>query len=98
MKVEVKSIPIRHDGTLHEKGASFSISAKGYEAIKPHVTVLDEADEADTAIDSTEVTDPLESMEPDELRAYAADRDIDLGKATSKEGILEKIKAAEPKA
>lgn len=92
MKVEVNSIPIRHDGTLHEKGASFSISAKGYEAIKPHVTVLDEADEEDT------VTDPLESMEPDELRAYAADRDIDLGKATSKEGILEKIKAAEPKA
>jgi hypothetical protein len=92
MKVEVKSIPIRHDGTLHEKGASFSISTKGYEAIKPHVTVLDEANEADT------VTDPLESMEPDELRAYAADRDIDLGKATSKEGILEKIKAAEPKA
>jgi len=92
MKVEVNSIPIRHDGALYEKGASFSISTKGYEAIKPHVTVLDEADEADR------VTDPLEAMEPNELRAYAADRDIDLGKATSKEGILEKIKAAEPKA
>lgn len=92
MKVEVNSIPIRHDGTLYEKGASFSISTKGYEAIKPHVTVLDEADEADT------VTDPLEAMEPEELRAYAADRDIDLGNATSKEGILKKIKAAEPKA
>lgn len=92
MKVEVNSISIRHDGTLYEKGASFSIPTRGYEAIKPYVTVLDEADEEDT------VTDPLESMEPDELRAYAADRDIDLGKATSKEGILEKIKAAEPKA
>ncbi|MCZ1266728.1 MULTISPECIES: hypothetical protein [Paenibacillus] len=95
MRVEVNSIQIRHDGALYEKGASFSISAKGYEAIKPHVTVLDEVDEADEA---DTVTDPLESMEPDELRAYAADRDIDLGKATSKEGILEKIKAAEPKA
>ncbi|WFR60864.1 hypothetical protein P9222_20255 [Paenibacillus amylolyticus] len=56
------------------------------------MTVLDEADEADA------VTDPLEDMEPDELRVYAADRDIDLGNATSKEGILKKIKAAEPKA
>jgi hypothetical protein len=95
MRVEVNSIQIRHDGALYEKGASFSISTKGYEAIKPHVTVLDEVDEAD---EGDTVTDPLESMEPDELRAYAADRDIDLGKATSKEGILEKIKAAEPKA
>ncbi|WFR63034.1 hypothetical protein P9222_00865 [Paenibacillus amylolyticus] len=92
MKVEVNNIPIRHDGTLYKQGASFSVPAKVYETIKSHVTVLDEADEADT------VTDPLEAMEPDELRAYAADRDIDLGNATSKEGILKKIKAAEPKA
>lgn len=94
MKVEVNSISIRHDGTLYEKGASFSIPAKGYEAIKRHVTVLDEVDELDGA---DKVTDPLESMEPDELKAYAADREIDLGNATSKEGMLKKIRAAESK-
>ncbi|WP_127539384.1 hypothetical protein [Paenibacillus illinoisensis] len=100
MKVEVRSIPIRHNGTPYEKGASFSISSKGYERIKPYVNVIDESDDdAGAGNDSAPTADPLDSMEPDELRVYAADRNIDLGKATSKEGILEKIKAAgEPKA
>lgn len=98
MKVEVKTIPIRHDGTLYKKGASFSISAEGYEKIKSHVTVLDESDE-DTSSDIKPHIVWLDSMEPEELKAYADEQGIDVGRATSKEGILEKIKAAdEPKA
>lgn len=40
-------------------------------------------------------TDPLDALEPDELRAYAEEHGIDLGRASSKEGILEKIRAAQ---
>ena len=37
----------------------------------------------------------LSEMEVDDLIAYAQKRNIDIGKATSKSGILEKIKEAE---
>lgn len=39
--------------------------------------------------------DKLEEMKVDELKEYAEKHNIDLGKSTSKNGILEKIKAAE---
>lgn len=37
----------------------------------------------------------LENMTVDELKAYAEEKGIDLGKATSQKGILEKILEAE---
>ncbi len=37
----------------------------------------------------------LEDMTVEELTAYAAEKQIDIGKATSKEGILGKIREAE---
>lgn len=37
----------------------------------------------------------LEEMTVEELVAYAAEKQIDIGKATSQSGIIEKIKAAE---
>lgn len=37
----------------------------------------------------------LSDMEVDELKEYAQKRNIDIGKATSQSGILEKIKEAE---
>lgn len=36
----------------------------------------------------------LEDMPVEELRAYAQEKGIDLGKSTSQSGILEKIKAS----
>ncbi|WP_328802019.1 hypothetical protein T3H97_06315 [Paenibacillus sp. LX16] len=89
MLVEVKEIQVRHNGTLYEKGASFSLPANQYERIKAHVIVLDEEDEpaADPDKDIDEMTVP-------ELRAHAEKLRIDLGEATKKDDILEKIKAA----
>ncbi|MFR2889220.1 MAG: hypothetical protein ACLTDM_13605 [Clostridium butyricum] len=37
----------------------------------------------------------LDQMEVEELKAYAEERGIDIGKATSQSGILEKIKETE---
>ncbi len=37
----------------------------------------------------------LEDMDVDELKAYAEEKGIDIGKATSQKGILEKILEAE---
>ncbi|WP_438435412.1 DUF7210 family protein [Gorillibacterium sp. sgz500922] len=88
MKVQVNEIPIEHDGTLYEKGASFSLTADQYDRLKDHVTVLDEADEtpaADKAVDDMTVA---------ELKAYAKAQGIDLGDATKKEEILAAVKAA----
>lgn len=45
--------------------------------------------------DSTTGTDPLANMSVEELLAYAQEKQIDIGRATSRDGILEKIRAAE---
>ena len=39
--------------------------------------------------------DKFSVMEVEELQAYATEHSIDLGNATSKEGIIKKIKSAE---
>ena len=39
--------------------------------------------------------DPLESMSIEELQAYAAERGIDVGNASSPKGILKKIREAQ---
>ncbi|WP_138496340.1 hypothetical protein [Paenibacillus pinistramenti] len=87
MIVEVNNIPIEHDGTLYEKGASFSLPADQHERLKDYVTVLEENDElADKSV---------EDMTVAELKAYAAEHQIDLGDAAKKEDILAKIKAVQ---
>lgn len=49
--------------------------------------------EEDTEVKGTEKT--LDEMTVEELVAYAAEKEIDIGKSTSQSGIIEKIKAAE---
>ena len=89
MKVEVKEIQVRHNGTLYEKGASFSLPANQYERIKAHVIVLDEEDEP-----AAEPDKDIDDMTVPELKTHAVRLNIDLGEATKKDDILEKIKAA----
>lgn len=42
MKVEVKGIPIRHNGQLFQKGESFSVMEKDYERLEKHVTFIED--------------------------------------------------------
>lgn len=60
----------------------------GYKVVEDTVELGSEVDEDNSQ---------LKNMNEDELKLYAEEKGIDLGKATSKEGILTKIKEAEKK-
>jgi hypothetical protein len=82
VKVEVKEIPIRHNGQLFQQGESFSVTEKEYARIEKHVTVLES------------VADPVSEMKLPELKAYAKEQGIDLGEATKREEVLAVIQKA----
>ena len=70
--------------------------------IKDKVLSIVKEDEKDVSVnhdeakptENTDVEKNLEGMSEEELIRYAAARNIDLGKASSKEGILKKIQEA----
>lgn len=78
MKVEVKEIPIRHNGQLHQQGESFSVNQKEYARLEEYVTVLEESS----------APLPVSEMDLPALKDYAKQQNIDLGKATKKEDVL----------
>ena len=57
------------------------------------VTEVEEVAEEEK--EKTDPEDPLASMKVEELKAYAAEKGIDLGEATKKADIIAVIKAAE---
>ena len=61
----------------------------GYEVIE------DVAEELKVPQQDDEVKKQLSEMDIEELKAYAEEKGIDIGKATSASGILEKINEAE---
>ncbi|NQX45339.1 hypothetical protein HQN87_08340 [Paenibacillus tritici] len=80
MKVEVKGIPIRHNGQLYQKGESFSVMEKEYARLEQYVKVLEE-DESSAPLLVGEMDLPA-------LKDYAKQQSIDLGKATKREDVL----------
>lgn len=94
VQVSPKKIPVRHNGRLYVAGETFEIDRPGYERIAPYLEFIAE-------VRPPEVDPPpggdaaIEEMDIDQLRAHAEQHGIDLGKATSRDGILEKIKEAE---
>lgn len=93
VQVSPKKIPVRHNGRLYSAGETFEIDRPGYERIAPYLDFIAE-------VEPPEVDPPpgdnaaIEEMDVDQLKAYAEQQGIDLGRATSREGILEKIKEA----
>ncbi|MEK5277760.1 MULTISPECIES: DUF7210 family protein [Paenibacillus] len=77
MKVEVKEIPIRHNGQLFQKGESFSVTEKDYERLEKHVTFIE--DEGPPAVSEMKLA---------ELKAHAKEHGIDLGEASKREDVL----------
>jgi hypothetical protein len=64
--------------------------------VAEHEKIVDEA--IKKALEEAGVkssTDPLKDMSVEELKAYAAEKNIDIGNATSVNGIVQKIKDAE---
>lgn len=89
MKVEVKGIPIRHNGQRYLKGEPFSIQNNEYERLKPHVNVLEQEEELN-------LDKPIEDMKLEELKSYAKLKEISLdGVGKTKGDILVAIQAAE---
>lgn len=87
--VEVLGFPVRYEGTTYPKGASFEMK-DGHVNEKLVKVLGDVAKEQSQSPDS-----PFVGMSIDELKTYAAERNIDIGKATTEEGIIKKIEEAQ---
>ena len=87
MIVQVKSIPVRHNGVRYFAGEEFEIDVKGYERIKSHVDVIDDSPESDP--------DEFDGMTIPQLQEHAKTNNINLGGATRKPDILKAIRAAQ---
>lgn len=88
-QVEVLKIPVRYNGQTYPKGTSFEME-------DDHVNEKLVKVVGDVAQQQSETTDsPFEGMSVDELKAYAEERNIDVGNATTEKGIIKKIEEAQ---
>ena len=76
------------EGKLLEHSPKTTVSYAEYEK------VVKERDELKSQLEKVK-GDKYSSMEIEELKAYATEHNIDLGNATSRDGIIKKIKSAE---
>jgi len=87
--VEVIDIPVRYNGVTHPKGDSFEME-DGHVNEKL-VKVIGEV----AANQSNSLDNPFEGMSLEELKLYAEQHNVDIGKATTEEGIIKKIEEAQ---
>lgn len=81
---------IYKDGKLHKRSPKTRVSYQEYEELlKQNEQLKSEIAELKKA-----AGDEFTSMSVDELKAYAETNGIDIGNATSKDGILKKIRAS----
>lgn len=80
--VEVIAVPVRYGGNTYPQGAQFEMQTE-------HVN------EKLVKIIGEVPSNPFDGMTVDELKAYAELRQIDIGKATTEEGIIKKIEEAQ---
>lgn len=85
--VEVLNIPVRYEGVTHPQGAQFEMQ-DGHVNEKLVKVIGDVPDQK-------QQDGPFAGMSVDELKAYADERNIDIGKATTEEGIIKKIEEAQ---
>jgi len=80
--VEVINVPVRYEGKTYPCGKQFEMQE-------------DHVNEKLVKVIGNVASNPFEGMTIDELKAYAAERNIDIGKATTEEGIIKKIEEAQ---
>ena len=81
---------------LDDKGKLVKRSPKSTVSYAEYETVVKERDELKELVSKLKSSgDKFSSMELDELKAYALEKGIDLGNATSRDGIIKKIKSVE---
>lgn len=91
-KVEMESYLAMGYDIFDEEGKLLKRSPKATVPYSDYEKVVKERDELKAQL-SKSAGDNFSTMEIDELKAYAAEHGIDLGNATSKDGIIKKIKA-----
>lgn len=82
-KVKVKNIPVRYDHRTYQPDEEFIIKGEHIKGTESIVDIVEEIEVKPKSVDQ---------MLVDELKEYAADNEIDLGKATKKDDILAVIK------
>lgn len=87
--VKVIDVPVRYKGVTHPKDAQFEME-DGH-VNESLVEVIGEVAEKQTDTQDSQ----FEGMTIDELKTYAEQRQIDIGKATTEEGIIKKIEEAQ---
>ncbi|MER2000106.1 MAG: hypothetical protein ABS882_10035 [Lysinibacillus sp.] len=87
--VEVLKVPVRYENKTYPRGEQFEMEEDHVN--ENLVKVL-----GDVAKKQSETPDnPFEGMTLEELKAHAEQKGIDIGKATTEEGIIKKIEEAE---
>lgn len=86
LKVSVKkgSFPIRYNGERFSVGEEFIIDEQHLN--KSSMDVLEKVEETKSEFEGKSI---------EELKAYATEHNIDLGKASTEEGIIKKIEDAQ---
>lgn len=87
--VEVIKVPVRYKGVTHPKGANFEME-EGHVNENLVRVIGDVADKQSNTQDN-----PFEGMSIDELKVYAEQNNIDIGNASSVNGIIKKIEEAQ---
>lgn len=97
-RYEADGFDIKDDsGNLISVGKGKTVSYEEYKRVLDELNALKAGQQPTTSSDDKEWDlpgvdcDGIESMDIDMLKAYADEHDIDLGKATTKEGIIKKI-------
>ena len=89
-----RTVPLEQYMTLEEKYKNLDNHHTELEArcreLEEQLALREDGGESSPDSGSRDISD----MSVEELKAYAEERQIDIGKSTSRDGILEKIKAA----
>lgn len=79
LKVEVLSIPVRHDGQRYFKGDKITLTEKAYPRLEAFVKVIEkDIPDPDDDPNDLDLDKPLEDMTLPELKAYAKKNEISL--------------------
>jgi len=87
--VEVINVPVRYEGETYPRGAQFEMEDEHVN--ESLVTVIGEV----ASKQSNTPDNPFEGMTVEELKVHAEQKGIDIGKATTEEGIIKKIEEAQ---
>ena len=93
-EIEIESYLSMEYDIFDEEGKLLKRSPKATVPYSEYEQVVKERDELKSQLEKVK-GDKYSSMEIEDLKAYATEHNIDLGNATSKDGIIKKIKSAE---